>query len=116
MTRPVLAQPVFLFVLHDAYRRRVRLHAAREPVPLVRTVTGRDPRRPRRGLFSGLRARFLTAHLVLLGTADAVLALLRRRVVAVPRPLPHAATALGRAFAPRAPSAPAGFFDVGRRH
>ena len=116
MTRPVLTQPVFLFVLHDANRRRVRLHAAREPEPLVCTVAGRNPRCPRRSLFGGLRARFLIAYLVFLGTPDAVLALLRRWVVAVPRPLPHATAALGRAFAPRAPSAPAGFFDVGRRH
>lgn len=84
MTRPILAQPVFLFVLHDVYRRRVRLHATREPVSLVSTVAGRHPRCPGRRLFNGLRARFLIAYLVLLGTPDAILALLRRRVVAVP--------------------------------
>lgn len=116
MTRPVLTQSIFFFVLHDVYCRLVRLRSARESVPLVRAVPGRYPWRPRRHLFTGFDTRLLIAQLVLLGTPVAILSFLRRRrVVAVPRPLSNASAALGRAFAPRAPSAPAGLLHGGRR-
>lgn len=114
VARPVLAQPIFFFVLRDVYRRLVWLHPAREPVPLVGTISSRHPRRPRRHLFTALdRARLLVAQLVLVGAPVAVLTLQRERVVAVPRPLPETSAAFGRALAPSAPRAPARFFYDG---
>jgi len=101
--------------LHDVYCRLVRLRSAREPVPLVRAISSRYPRGPRRHLFTAFDTRLLVAQLVLFGTSVAILSLLRGRTVAVPRPLSNASAALGRTFAPRAPSAPAGLLHGGWR-
>lgn len=116
MTRSILAKSALLLVLHNAQRRNVWLRPAREPVPFMGAIAGRHPRRPRRYLFYAIRARSLVAQLVLFGTSDAVLSFLRRRVVAVPRPLPNASTALGRALSPRAPGAPTRLFYDRRRN
>lgn len=116
VTWSILAQPVLLFVLHDTHRRLFGQRPAREPVSLVGAVASRYPRRPGRHFLNGFHARFLITQFVLFRTPEAVLSFLRRRSVALPRPLPEASAAFCRTPAPRAPGSPAGLFHRWRRN